>query len=82
MKLLLCYLFYENFENKIIEISCREDILKLGEGLLHTTSENIEIVLLEDGTKILDNDYLLALEKGTDIFIYSIYDSNEMDAFF
>ena len=60
--------------------------MKLGEGLLqhkhNTTFDNIELVLFEDGTKILDDEYLSALEEGTDIFIYSISDSNEMDKFF
>ena len=78
MKLLLYYLCCQNFKNEIIDISCREDVLKLGEGLLHITRNNIELVLLEDGLKILDDEYLLELLEGTDLLIYAISDSNEM----
>ena len=82
MKFLLYYLCCENFKNKIVDISCREDILKLGEGILDTTSNNIELVLLEDGTKILDDEYLLALEEETDLFIYPISMSEKVNSLF
>ena len=82
MKFLLYYLCCQNFKNEIIDISCREDILKLGEGLLHITRNSIELVLLEDGTKILDDEYLLALEEGTDLFIYPISLSEKINSLF
>ena len=59
MKLLLHYFLFEitDFETeslqfKFVDISCRENLLKIGSQIFNTTTDKIELALLEDGTKI------------------------------
>ena len=77
MKVLLYYISYEieneesgDLKCQIVDISSRQNILNFRRQILSTVPENIELVELKDGTKILDNEYLFALEEPTDLFIY------------
>ena len=70
MKFLIYYFFYDDIKCQIVDISCIEDILNFGKGVLNTTSNNVELVLFEDGTKVLDNEYLFSLNEFKDLLIY------------
>lgn len=82
MKFLIYYFFYDDIKCQIVDISCIEDILNFGKGVLNTTSNNVELVLFEDGTKVLDNEYLFSLNEFTDLLIYQKNQSENFTSLF
>lgn len=56
--------------------------LNFGKGVLNTTSNNVELVLFEDGTKVLDNEYLFSLNEFTDLLIYQKNQSENFTSLF
>ena len=84
MKFLLHY-FLSDFKSlscKKVSVECRQDLLNFGVELFKTLSDNIELVLLEDGTKICDDENLSFMDDGTDLLIYQKSDSKYYDLYF
>ena len=84
MKFLLHYFFsdFKNVKCKEVSVDNRQDLINVGVELFKTLSDNIELVLFEDGTKVCDDEYLSFMGEGANLLIYQRSDSNYFDFYF
>ena len=84
MKFLLHYSLSDlkSLSFKEVSVDHRQDLISFGVELFKTLSDNIELVLLEDGTKIYDDEYLSFMHEGTHLLIYRRSDSKYYDSYF
>ena len=75
-------LFFISCAFKKISLNCRHYLINTGVEWFKILFDCIKLALFEDGTKIDDDTYLLALGQGTNLLVYQSIDSKHYNVYF